>query len=202
MFHSSSSTSVTGSPSSKRMLQSLPSSLVYYETQAREACDACFDRFSGQFVLATIIRGHPLVFSLWNREPKLILTASSSTAVSLIQEEIQARAEATTQSISQTFRVSAPSAASLLSPTLPSFSTHHSSSYHAPHRPLGYLNAVTMKSACWAGEDDDWVAAGSDSGEIFLWDLSRPEIRAALTAEKGSSSSDHNNHNNCTNENG
>ncbi|XP_069682679.1 DDB1- and CUL4-associated factor 5 isoform X2 [Periplaneta americana] len=57
---------------------------------------------------------------------------------------------------------------------------------YAVHSPMhicqfdhaGYYNSCTMKSCCFAGEDDQYVLSGSDDFNLYVWQIPPSEIKA------------------------
>jgi len=56
---------------------------------------------------------------------------------------------------------------------------------YAVHSPIhicqfdhaGYYNSCTMKSCCFAGEDDQYVLSGSDDFNLYVWKIPASETK-------------------------
>jgi hypothetical protein len=56
----------------------------------------------------------------------------------------------------------------------------HSSMHICQFDHAGYYNSCTMKSCCFAGEDDQYVLSGSDDFNLYVWRIPPSEIKGLL----------------------
>lgn len=56
----------------------------------------------------------------------------------------------------------------------------HSPTHICQFDHAGYYNSCTMKSCCFAGEDDQYVLSGSDDFNLYMWQIPPSESKGWL----------------------